>query len=56
VSQCKDLVSGGMIDNLITSTPLPVPSRHFVKRAMEKLETMPAAIDVRDGVFACEVG
>ncbi len=39
VAQCKDPDSGGrMIDNIITNTLLPELSRHFLNRAMEKLE------------------
>ncbi|MDQ6434710.1 type VI secretion system ATPase TssH [Mesorhizobium sp. LHD-90] len=57
VSQCRDPDSGGrMIDNIITNTLLPELSRHFLNRAMEKLEISRAAVDVKDGAFAYEVG
>jgi type VI secretion system protein VasG len=57
VSQCKDPDSGGrMIDNIITNTLLPELSRHFLNRAMEKLEISRAAVDIKDGAFAYEVG
>ena len=57
VSQCKDPDSGGrMIDNIITNTLLPELSRHFLNRAMEKQEISRAAVDVKDGAFAYEVG
>ena len=57
VSQCRDPDSGGrMIDNIITNTLLPELSRHFLNRAMEKLEISRAAVDIKDGAFAYEVG
>ncbi|WP_442579488.1 type VI secretion system ATPase TssH [Mesorhizobium sp. ASY16-5R] len=57
VSQCRDPDSGGrMIDNIITNTLLPELSRHFLNRAMEKQEISRAAVDIKDGDFAYEVG
>jgi type VI secretion system protein VasG len=56
VSQCKDPDSGGrMIDNIITNTLLPELSRHFLNRAMEKLEITSANVDVKDGAFVYTV-
>ena len=56
VSQCNDPDSGGrMIDNIITNTLLPALSRHFLNRAIEKLEITSANVDVKDGAFVYTV-
>ena len=56
VAQCNDPDSGGrMIDNIVTNTLLPELSRHFLNRAMEKLEITSANVDVKDGAFVYTV-
>jgi type VI secretion system protein VasG len=52
VSQCNDPDSGGrMIDNIITNTLLPDLSRHFLNKAMARVEVTTAKVDFANGAF-----
>jgi len=52
VSRCDDPDSGGrMIDNIITNTLLPLLSREFLRRSLDKETLKAAEVTIKDGEF-----